>query len=71
MAITTCRMPSSEQMRECRRVWTSTGLKVTYAVLDKVYQLKRQATERFLKASAIQFDNLLPDWNYTVVPTAC
>jgi len=52
-----------------RRVWTSTGLKVTYAVLDKVYQLKRQATERFLESSPIQFEALLPDWNYTVVPT--
>lgn len=53
-----------------RRVWTNTGLKVTYAVLDKIYQLKRQATERFLQSSSIQFDRVLPDWNYTVVPTA-
>ena len=53
-----------------RRVWTSTGLKVTYAVLDKVYQLKRQASERFLESFPIQFEDLLPDWNYTVVPTA-
>jgi len=52
-----------------RRVWTSTGLKVTYAVLDKVYQLKRQATDRFLESFPIQFEALLPDWNYTVVPT--
>jgi len=52
-----------------RRVWTSTGLKVTYAVLDKVYQLKRQATERFLELFPVQFEDLLPDWNYTVVPT--
>lgn len=51
-----------------RRVWTSTGLKVTYAVLDKVYQLKRQASQQFLEAFPIQFDELLPDWNYTVVP---
>lgn len=52
-----------------RRVWTSTGLKVTYAVLDKVYQLKRQASECFLESFPIQFEALLPDWNYTVVPT--
>jgi hypothetical protein len=51
-----------------RRVWTSTGLKVTYAVLDKVYQLKRQASQQFLEAFPIKFDELLPDWNYTVVP---
>jgi hypothetical protein len=55
---------------EClRRVWTSTGLKLTYAVLDKVYQLKRAASERFLEAFPIQFEDPLPDWNYTVIPT--
>jgi len=53
-----------------RRVWTSTGLKVTYAVLDKAYQLGRQASGRFLEAYPIQFEQYLPDWNYTVVPTA-
>jgi len=52
-----------------RRVWTSTGLRVTYAVLRKVYQLKRQATDRFLESYPIQFEPQLPDWNYTVVPT--
>jgi hypothetical protein len=52
-----------------RRVWTRTGLKVAYAVLDKVYQLKRQATEQFLESYPIRFGKLLPDWNYTVIPT--
>jgi len=52
-----------------RRVSTSTGLKVTYAVLDKVYHLKRRASDRFLEAFPIRFAKLLPDWNYTVVPT--
>jgi hypothetical protein len=52
-----------------RRVWTRTGLKVTYAVLNKDYQLKRQASERFLESFPIQFENLLPNWNYTVVQT--
>jgi hypothetical protein len=51
-----------------RRVWTSTGLKVTYAVLDKVYQLQRHASEQFLKSCPIQFDQRLPDWNYTIAP---
>lgn len=55
---------------EClRRVWTSTGLKVTYAVLDKYYELKRQTSDRFLELFPIQFADVLPDWNYTVVPT--
>jgi hypothetical protein len=59
-----------EIVKAClRRVWTSTGLKVTHAVLHKTYQLKRQATERFLESFPIQFEDLLPDWNYTVVPT--
>jgi hypothetical protein len=52
-----------------RRVWTRAGLKVTHAVLDKVYQLKRQASDRFLAAYPIQFHKRLPDWNYTVTPT--
>lgn len=53
-----------------RRVSTSTGLTLTYAVLDKMYQLQREASQRFLKAWPIQFDQLLPDWNYTLVPTS-
>jgi hypothetical protein len=52
-----------------RRVWTSMGLKITYAVLNKVYQLKRHASDRFLETYPIQFDDLFPDWNYTVIPT--
>jgi hypothetical protein len=55
---------------EClRRVWTRTGLKVTYAVLDKVYHLKRQASDRFLESCPIRFEEHLPDWNYTALPT--
>src|SRR5207244_2262920 len=55
---------------EClKRVWTSTGLKVTYAILDKVYQLQREVSTHFLESSPIQFARYLPDWNYTVVPT--
>ena len=52
-----------------KRVRTSSGLKVTYAVLDKVYELKRKVSARFLNAFPIQFDDYLPDWNYTVTPT--
>jgi hypothetical protein len=58
-----------EIVTEClQRVWTSTGLKLTYAVLDKVYHLQRQASTRFLDSFPIQFDKYLSDWNYTVVP---
>ena len=51
------------------RVRTNTGLKVTVAVLKKVYQTKRQASDRFLESYPIRFDELLPVWNYIVVPT--
>jgi hypothetical protein len=52
-----------------RRVWTSTGLKVTYAVHDKVYETKRMVTERFMNLFPIHFHDLLPDWNYTALPS--
>lgn len=52
-----------------RRVATTTGLKITYAVLHKAYALKRQVSQQFLASYPIQHDTLLPDWNYTVVPT--
>jgi hypothetical protein len=59
-----------EIVTEClRRVWTSTGLKVTYAVLKGTYQLKRQASDRLLEWLPIQFHQPLPNWNYTVVPS--
>jgi hypothetical protein len=52
-----------------RRVSTSRGLKVTYRMLDKVYELRRKVTRRFLDALPIRFDDFLPQWNYVVVPT--
>ncbi len=42
---------------------------MTCAVLDKVYQFKRHAGERFLNTYPIVFDELLPDWNDTAIPT--
>ena len=51
-----------------RRVWTSTGLNVTYTVLNKAYALKRQASERFLESFPIQFEDYLPHWNYSAIP---
>jgi hypothetical protein len=55
---------------QLRRVWTKTGLRLTQAVLNKTYALKRQASRQFLKTYPIRFEQLLPEWNYTVVPTA-
>ena len=51
-----------------RRVWTRTGLKVTHAVLEKVYALKCRASNEFMANSPLQTDSLLPEWNYTIVP---
>jgi hypothetical protein len=52
-----------------RRVGTSTGLRSTYAVLDRIYPLKRKASDEFLLTYPIKFDRYLPQWNYTVAPT--
>lgn len=61
---------SLDVVLEClHRVWTSSGLKVTHAVLDKYYELRRQATDRFLETFPIQSADILPDWNYTVIPS--
>jgi hypothetical protein len=51
-----------------RRVATSTGLRVTYTLLDRIYHLKRTADAAFLAASRLQYDALLPEWNYVVSP---
>lgn len=53
-----------------QRTHTSKGLKVTVAMLKKSYETQRQATDRFLEAFPIQFDDFLPDWNYVVRPTS-
>jgi hypothetical protein len=52
-----------------RRVWTSAGLKITYSVIDTIYLLKCQTSAQFLETFSIQFDEFLPNWNSTVVPT--
>jgi hypothetical protein len=51
-----------------KRTWTRTGLRTTVNILDKVYQLKRKASDAFMEAMPIDFDSELPQWNYTVVP---
>jgi hypothetical protein len=53
-----------------RRAHTRTGLKVTVALLKKLYETKREATDRFMEAFPIHFDDFLPDWNYVVRPAS-
>ncbi|HVB88483.1 MAG TPA: ISAzo13 family transposase [Candidatus Dormibacteraeota bacterium] len=52
-----------------RRTWTSAGLRATVNVIDKVYELKRKASDAFMQTMPIVFDKKLPQWNYTVVLT--
>jgi len=47
---------------------TSTGLKATVQIIDKVYQLKRKVADDFKDTMRIVFDDFLPRWNYTAIP---
>jgi hypothetical protein len=47
---------------------TSTGLRVTVDILDKVYEVGRKCTNGFKKAMKIVFDDILPKWNYRALP---
>jgi hypothetical protein len=47
---------------------TSTGLHVTVDILDKVYQTGRKYAKGFQENMKILFDEILPKWNYRVVP---
>jgi transposase len=47
---------------------TKTGLQVIVDVIEQVYQTGRKAVESFKEKMKIVFDELLPQWNYTVFP---
>ena len=48
---------------------TSTGLRVTVDILDKVYQTGRKYAAGFKEGMKIVFDEIMPKWNYTAVPS--
>jgi hypothetical protein len=48
---------------------TSTGLRVTVDILDKVYQTGRKYAEGFKEDMKIVFDEILPKWNYRALPS--
>src|SRR5262249_9060576 len=48
---------------------TSTGLRMTVDVLDKVYQTGRRCMASFKQHMPIVFDAVLPQWNYRAVPS--
>ena len=47
---------------------TRTGLKVFVSILDTVFATKRKVEKDFKKNMTIQFDDHLPQWNYTALP---
>ena len=47
---------------------TSTGLRVTVGILEKVYATGRKYAQGFKENMKIVFDEHLPKWNYRVIP---
>jgi hypothetical protein len=47
---------------------TRTGLGVTVRVIDTLYEVGRKASDAFKNNMPVKFDDLLPKWNYRVVP---
>lgn len=47
---------------------TTTGLHVVVRIIDKVFETGRKYAENFKQNMPIQFDDLLPKWNYTAIP---
>lgn len=50
------------------RAKTTTGLRVTVSLLDKVYATGRKCATHFKKTMKIVFDDQLPKWNYRAIP---
>jgi len=49
---------------------TSTGLRVTVDIIDKVYEVGRKCAKGFKENMKIVFDSTLPKWNYRAIPDA-
>ena len=47
---------------------TTTGLSVEVRVIDKLYKAGRKYAADFKEKMTIQFDKLLPQWNYIAIP---
>ncbi len=52
-----------------KRTKTQTGLRVTVNLINKIYETGRKVPEGFKEHMQILFDEYLPKWNYTAVPT--
>lgn len=53
-----------------RKATTSTGLRTTVNVMRRIYETGRNATDAIKETirRTVQFHNILPKWNYTVLP---
>jgi len=45
-------------------------LRVFVKIVDRIYQIGRKYAEDFKENMRILFDDGLPKWNYTAIPTA-
>lgn len=55
-------------MQFIARTKTGTGLRVTVAILDKIYETGRKYATGFKSNMKILFDDHLPKWNYRAIP---
>jgi hypothetical protein len=47
---------------------TTTGLNVVVRIIDKAFETGRTYAADFKEKMSIQFDDILPKWNYTAIP---
>ena len=60
---------SYERVQEqVEKTTTQTGLKVVAWLNEKVYQTARKYNQDFRENMKIEFDQILPKWNYTIKP---
>lgn len=55
-------------VRLMRKASTTTGLRTTVNVIRRAYDIGRKVARDFKQTMTIQFDTLLPKWNYRAIP---
>jgi len=55
-------------VRLMRKASTTTGLKTTVNVIQRVYETERKVAKDFKSSMTLVFDNLIPRWNYVAIP---
>lgn len=56
-------------VRLMRKASTTTGLRTTVNVIRRAYEIGRKVARDFKQTMTIQFDTLLPRWNYRAIPS--